>query len=129
MSLSHVSDMCTFFFYPQALYYWGVYAVGYISRPIGALLFGHFADKVSRKKTLVFSIISMALPTVLTGCLPTYSQIGVAAPILLCILRFLQGLAVGGEYGTSLIYISEIVMPMRQGLVGGLLFVSAEVSE
>src|SRR5690606_23611315 len=72
-------------------------AVGFIARPLGGVVFGHFGDKYGRKKLLQFAILLVGVVTFLMGCLPTYQQIGVWAPVLLVILRFLQGFAVGGE--------------------------------
>lgn len=78
-----------------------MYAVGFIARPVGALLFGHVGDTAGRRSSLLWSIAAMAIPTVLIGALPTYSMIGYWAPALLAVLRAMQGLAVGGEYGTA----------------------------
>lgn len=75
------------------------YAVGFVARPLGGIVFGHFGDKYGRKKLLQFAILLVGAVTFLMGCLPTYAQIGVWAPILLVALRFLQGFAVGGEWG------------------------------
>ena len=77
----------------------GTYAVGFLARPLGAAIFGHFGDKVGRKAMLAVTIIVMGLGTFLIGLLPTYQQIGVAAPVLLVVLRFLQGIGLGGEWG------------------------------
>jgi MFS family permease len=74
-------------------------AVGYISRPAGAVLFGHLGDTRGRGTCLLISVLVMGIPTVLIGCLPSYHHIGLAAPILLAILRLIQGLAMGGEFG------------------------------
>jgi len=79
----------------------GAYAVGYGARPLGALLFGHVGDSRSRRLGLLATIAIMTLTTVLIGCLPTYAMVGMAAPVLLFALRAIQGLAVGGEYGTA----------------------------
>lgn len=68
-------------------------AIGYIARPLGAVIFGHFGDRVGRKKLLVATMLIMGIPTLIIGCLPGYAQIGVAAPILLMICRVLQGIA------------------------------------
>ncbi len=73
------------------------FAVGFLARPIGGVVFGHFGDKVGRKKTLVTALTLMGVATTLIGCLPTYATIGWWAPVLLIILRFAQGLAVGGQ--------------------------------
>ena len=85
----------------QNLSFWGVFAIGFITRPLGAILFGHIADATSRRLGLILSITVMAVPTVAIGCLPTYEQVGIAAPILLAICRAVQGLAVGGELGSA----------------------------
>jgi MFS family permease len=77
----------------------GTFAIGYIGRPIGAAVIGHFGDKVGRKQMLVLTLIGMGICTFLIGCLPTYETIGIAAPILLLVLRLCQGLAVSGESG------------------------------
>jgi MHS family shikimate/dehydroshikimate transporter-like MFS transporter len=74
-------------------------AVGFVARPIGGILFGHYGDSLGRKPTLVIALLMMGTATTLVGVLPTYATIGVAAPILLFVLRFLQGLAVGGQWG------------------------------
>src|SRR5579872_4447536 len=75
------------------------YAAGFLVRPFGALFFGRLGDLVGRKYTFMVTIVVMGLSTVLVGCLPTYASIGVLAPTLLVLLRLLQGLALGGEYG------------------------------
>ncbi len=73
------------------------YAVGFVARPLGSAVFGHFGDRIGRKAMLAMTIIIMGLGTFLIGCLPTYADIGVAAPILLLLLRLLQGVGIGGE--------------------------------
>jgi metabolite-proton symporter len=83
------------------------YAVGFVARPLGGVVFGHFGDKYGRKKLLQFAILLVGAVTFLMGCLPTYAQIGVWAPILLVILRFLQGFAVGGEWGGAVLLVAE----------------------
>ena len=97
---------------------YSAFAVGLIMRPIGGVLFGNIGDRLSRKSALQWSVFLMALPTFLVGLLPTYEQIGLAAPIALFALRMLQGLAVGGEYGTSMVYLIENASPSRRGFVG-----------
>ena len=83
------------------------YAVGFVARPLGGVVFGHFGDKYGRKKLLQFAILLVGAVTFLMGCLPTYNQIGVWAPILLVVLRFLQGFAVGGEWGGAVLLVAE----------------------
>ena len=83
------------------------YAVGFVARPLGGVVFGHFGDKYGRKKLLQFAILLVGAVTFLMGCLPTYAQIGVWAPILLVLLRFLQGFAVGGEWGGAVLLVAE----------------------
>jgi metabolite-proton symporter len=83
------------------------YAVGFVARPLGGVVFGHFGDKYGRKKLLQFAILLVGVVTFLMGCLPTYAQIGVWAPILLVVLRFLQGFAVGGEWGGAVLLVAE----------------------
>ncbi len=83
------------------------YAVGFAARPLGGIVFGHFGDKYGRKRLLQFSLILVGAATFLMGCLPTYGQIGYLAPALLVILRFLQGFAVGGEWGGAVLLVAE----------------------
>src|SRR5258707_15891925 len=75
----------------------GSYAVGFVGRPLGGAIFGHFGDRIGRKAMLAMTILIMGLGTFLIGCLPTYGQIGIAAPLLLIALRMLQGIGIGGE--------------------------------
>jgi metabolite-proton symporter len=83
------------------------FAVAFIARPLGSILFGHFGDRVGRKKMLVYSLLGMGLATVLVGLLPGYAAIGAAAPILLVVLRIVQGFAVGGEWGGAVLIALE----------------------
>jgi MFS family permease len=83
------------------------YAVGFFARPVGGVVFGHFGDKYGRKKLLQFSILLVGAVTFLMGCLPTFGQIGYWAPALLVVLRFLQGFAVGGEWGGAVLLVAE----------------------
>ena len=83
------------------------YAVGFIARPLGGIVFGHFGDKYGRKKLLQLAIILVGVTTFLMGCLPTFDQIGYLAPILLIVLRFFQGFAVGGEWGGAVLLVAE----------------------
>lgn len=83
------------------------YAVGFAARPLGGVVFGHFGDKYGRKKLLQFSLLLVGLATFLMGCLPTFAQIGYWAPALLVVLRFVQGFAVGGEWGGAILLVAE----------------------
>lgn len=85
----------------------GIFSIGFFCRPIGALIFGYLGDKRGRSKTLRLSILMISLPTLLIGLLPTYASIGVAAPILLLLIRIWQGISLGGEYSGNLIYLAE----------------------
>ncbi|MDH6137493.1 metabolite-proton symporter [Kitasatospora sp. MAA4] len=91
------------------------YAIGFAARPIGALVFGHFGDRLGRKKLLVVSLLMMGSATALIGCLPTYKSIGIAAPVLLTTLRVIQGFALGGEWGGAVLLVSEHGDPERRG--------------
>ena len=83
------------------------YAVGFVARPLGGVVFGQIGDRLGRKQTLQITIMLIGVATVLMGCLPTYQQIGVWAPILLVLLRFIQGLALGGEWGGAVLLVAE----------------------
>lgn len=85
----------------------GTYSIGFVARPIGGVVFGHYGDKYGRKKLLQFSILLVGAATFLMGCLPTYGQIGALAPLLLVLLRFVQGFAVGGEWGGAVLLVAE----------------------
>jgi MHS family proline/betaine transporter-like MFS transporter len=93
----------------------GVFAAGFLMRPIGAILFGHLGDRLGRKKALGLSVLLMAVPTALVWLLPTYDQIGLNAALLLLLVRLLQGLSVGGEYVGSMSYLAESAPPGRRG--------------
>lgn len=92
------------------------FAVAFVARPLGAIVFGHFGDRLGRKKTLISTLLLMGVATVLIGCLPSADTIGVAAPILLVALRFAQGLAVGGEWAGATLLAAEYAPAHRRGL-------------
>ena len=75
----------------------GIFSIGFFCRPVGALIFGYLGDKKGRAKTLRMSILMIVLPTLVIGCLPTYRQIGISAPILLTLIRMWQGISIGGS--------------------------------
>jgi metabolite-proton symporter len=96
------------------------FAVGFVSRPLGAILFGHFGDRIGRKAMLVASLLTMGIATVAIGLLPTYNSVGILAPILLCLLRFVQGIGLGGEWGGAALVATEFAPKTRRGLFGSL---------
>src|SRR5690606_36076144 len=83
------------------------YAVGFLARPLGGLVFGHFGDEYGRKRLLQISLIMVGVATLLMGCIPSYESIGYAAPICLLLLRFIQGFALGGEWGGAMLLVGE----------------------
>jgi MFS transporter, MHS family, shikimate and dehydroshikimate transport protein len=98
----------------------GTYGVGFFARPLGAAIFGHFGDRVGRKAMLAITIVIMGLGTFLIGLLPTYGQIGVAAPIALVVLRLLQGIGLGGEWGGAVLMVVENAPTKNRGLLGSM---------
>ena len=94
------------------------FAVGFGARPIGGVIFGHLGDRVGRKSALVATLFLMGIATFLIGCLPTYAAIGVGAPVLLIVLRLLQGVAAGGEWGGAVLMLTEHAPPQRRGFYG-----------
>ncbi|UVS76855.1 MFS transporter [Actinokineospora sp. UTMC 2448] len=94
------------------------FAVAFGARPLGAVLFGHFGDRLGRKRTLISTLLLMGIATVLIGCLPSAASIGVAAPILLVALRIAQGLAVGGEWAGATLLAAEYAPARKRGLYG-----------
>ncbi|MFB4426343.1 MFS transporter [Streptomyces sp. QL37] len=89
--------------------------VAFVARPFGSLLFGHFGDRLGRKKTLIATMLLMGVSTILVGCMPTADQIGVAAPVLIVVLRVLQGLAAGGEFAGAVLFSSEHAPKGKRG--------------
>src|SRR5687768_6598163 len=108
-------------FFPQtdplsgAMLAFSTYALGFLARPLGGLVFGHYGDRIGRKKLLMASLMLMGGATVLIGCLPTYAQIGGLAPVLLVLLRLVQGFAVGGEWGGAVLIVAEHGDVARRG--------------
>lgn len=96
----------------------GTFAFGFIARPVGGILFGHFGDRIGRKRTLVIALMMMGVASTLIGLLPTYGTIGIAAPILLTLLRFAQGLAIGGQWGGAMLLVTESAPPEKRGYYG-----------
>jgi len=94
------------------------FAVGFIARPVGGVVFGHFGDRVGRKKALVTALLMMGLATTGVGLLPGYATLGVASPVILILLRFVQGLAVGGQWGGAVLIAIENAPPNRRGFYG-----------
>ena len=94
------------------------FAVGFFARPVGAALFGHFGDRAGRKAALVAALVLMGGATTLIGCLPPYATLGALAPALLVVLRFLQGLAIGGQWGGAMLLVVESAPPHRRGFYG-----------
>jgi MHS family shikimate/dehydroshikimate transporter-like MFS transporter len=96
------------------------YGVGFLGRPLGAVIFGHYGDRIGRKSMLIATMLTMGLTTFAVGCLPTYQQIGILAPTGLVILRILQGVGLGGEWGGAVILVMEHGTIERRGFYGSL---------
>jgi MHS family proline/betaine transporter-like MFS transporter len=111
----------------QVIAAFGIFAVGFMMRPLGGILIGFIGDRYGRQRAMLISVAAMAIPTFLVGVLPTYAAIGLAAPALLLLLRMVQGLSVGGEYTTSIVYMVEHCNPKHRGLVGSLACVGSVV--
>jgi len=99
----------------------GIFAAGYLARPLGGIIMAHFGDLVGRKKMFTLSILLMAVPTLAIGLLPTYASIGIAAPLLLLLMRLLQGAAIGGEVPGAWVFVAEHVPARRIGIACGTL--------
>ena len=130
----YIYSFCAIYFAPaffpstnpttQLLNTAGVFAVGFFMRPIGGWFFGRLADKRGRKASMITSVMMMCLGSLMIACLPTYQSIGTTAPVLLLIARLLQGLSVGGEYGTSATYMSEVAIEGRRGFFASFQYVT-----
>ena len=94
-----------------------VFAIGFLARPLGGVIFGHIGDRFGRRQALVLSVVMMAIPTAAMGLLPTYEQAGILAPILLTLLRIVQGISTGGEFSGSIIFLVEQAPGHRRGLI------------
>ncbi len=102
----------------------GIFAVGFLMRPIGGWLFGSIADKKGRKQSMALSVLIMAIGSLIIGLTPGYKQIGIAAPLLLVFARLIQGLSTGGEYGTSATYLSEMASQKHRGFYSSFQYVT-----
>ena len=126
----HLAAVISMHFFPSGNEYvsmiatFGVFAAGFLMRPLGALWFGYLGDRYGRRLSLAVSILLMAIPTACIGLLPTYAQIGFWAPVLLTVIRLLQGLALGGEFSGSITYVVEHAPVHRRGLAGSTSLVS-----
>src|SRR3954470_3578985 len=105
--------------------YLATFAVGFVVRPFGALFFGRIGDLVGRKYGLLVTLLIMGGATAMIGLLPVYSQIGIAAPIILLLIRVLQGLALGGQYGGAAVYVAEHVPDARRGFYTSFIQITA----
>ncbi|MDF1756756.1 MAG: MFS transporter [Legionellaceae bacterium] len=103
----------------------GIFAIGFLVRPLGGILFGYIGDHKGRKNALILSMVAMSCPTFLIGLLPVYSSIGIWAPILLTLLRIIQGLAVSGELTTATVFLIEHADKERRGIAGSLAMAGA----
>ncbi|MDQ6212600.1 MFS transporter, partial [Achromobacter insolitus] len=96
------------------------YSVGFFARPLGGVIFGHYGDKIGRKSMLLITLLLMGVPTILIGLIPSYEQIGYWAAVLLVMMRFLQGIAVGGEWGGAVLMAVEHAPEGKKGFFGSL---------
>jgi MHS family alpha-ketoglutarate permease-like MFS transporter len=102
----------------------GIFALGFLMRPIGGWMFGRIADKVGRKQSMTLSVLLMSLGSLLIALTPTYQTVGLVAPVMLLTARLLQGLSVGGEYGVSATYLAEMATPSRRGFYSSFLYLT-----
>lgn len=130
----YVYSFCAIYFAPaffpsgntttQLLNTAGIFAAGFLMRPIGGWLFGRIADRQGRRRAMLISVLMMCGGSLTIAALPTYAMIGAAAPVLLLLARLVQGLSVGGEYGTSATYMSEVALPGRRGFYASFQYVT-----
>src|SRR6476660_7467424 len=130
----YIYSFCAIYFAPaffpksdptaQLLNTAGVFAAGFLMRPIGGWLFGRVADRSGRKTSMVISVLMMCAGSLLIACLPTYATIGAWAPALLLVARLFQGLSVGGEYGTTTTYMSEVALRGQRGFFSSFQYVT-----
>jgi MHS family alpha-ketoglutarate permease-like MFS transporter len=102
----------------------GVYALGFFARPLGSWIFGRIADRTGRRHSMVIAVLMMAFGSLMVACLPTYASVGALAPVLLTVARVIQGISVGGEYGATAAYMSEIANPNRRGFYASFQYVT-----
>jgi MHS family alpha-ketoglutarate permease-like MFS transporter len=102
----------------------GIFALGFFMRPLGSWMFGRIADRQGRRASMVLSVLMMCFGSLMVACLPTYATIGVWAPVLLLVARLIQGLSVGGEYGTSATYMSEVAIAGKRGFYASFQYVT-----
>ena len=95
-----------------------IFGIGFFARPVGGIIFGHLGDRIGRKRTLVLALILMGLASTMIGLLPTYATIGITAPIILTVLRFAQGLAIGGQWGGAMLLVTESAPDDKRGYYG-----------
>ncbi|WP_345953248.1 MFS transporter [Mucilaginibacter sp. PAMB04168] len=107
----------------------GIFAIGFLMRPIGGWLMGTYADRKGRKAALTLSVLLMSAGSLMITLVPGYRQIGIAAPIILVLARMVQGLSIGGEYGTAATYLSEIAPPNRRGLYSSIQYVTTTMGQ
>jgi MHS family alpha-ketoglutarate permease-like MFS transporter len=113
----------------QLLYTAGIFALGFLMRPIGGWMFGRIADKLGRKQAMTLSVLLMALGSLLIALTPTYQTVGLVAPVMLLTARLLQGLSVGGEYGVSATYLSEMATSAHRGFYASFLYTTLIVAQ
>ena len=102
----------------------GIFAAGFLVRPLGGWLFGRIADKAGRRTSMMIAVLTMCAGSLMIAVLPTYATVGAAAPVLLLVARLIQGLSVGGEYGTSATYMSEVAIAGRRGFYAAFQYVT-----